>query len=96
MVNILFYSILEVLNIIFNDRLNLIMQKIQSDKKNFRNFSNQWNSVSYLEDFINKFGYLFQVARHNQIEKAHQYIKGLLTLEKGKANPAISGRRRNT
>ena len=62
----------------------------------FENFVNHCNSLSYLEDLINKFVSLLQRARNNQIEKAHQYIKGLLTLEKGKANPAISGRRRNT
>lgn len=62
------------------------MRKIQSDKKNFPNFLNHCKSGSYLEYFVNAFGYLFQVARHNQVKTAHQYIKGLLSLEKGKAN----------
>ena len=70
----------------FNDRLNLIMPKIQSDKKIFRNFSKHCESGNYLEQFINTFKDLFKVARHNQAKTALQYVKGLLTLEKGKAN----------
>lgn len=60
--------------------------KNQSDKKTFQKFANYCISADYLASFVNAFNFLFQVARHNQTTKALQYIQGLLTLEKGKAN----------
>ena len=73
--------------ILFNGiRLNLIMKQIQSDKKNFSLFVKTSKSVNYLNDFINTYRWLFQVHRHNRLETAHQYLKGLLCLPKGKAN----------
>ena len=58
----------------------------QSDKKTFQNLSSHCKSSSCLREFVNAFNLLFQVARHNQTQRALQYIQGLLTLEKGKAN----------
>ena len=69
-----------------NDRLNLIMQEIQSDKKNFENNLKHCETGSYLNTFVHSFESLFQVAQHNQTGMALQYIQGLLKLEKGKAN----------
>lgn len=60
--------------------------KNQSDKKTFQKSSKYCKSASCLDFFVTTFGTLFQVARHNQTPKALQYIKGLLKLEKGKAN----------
>ena len=60
--------------------------KNQSDKKTFQKFVNNCITGRYLDDFAATYKSLFQVARHNQIQRAHQYIQGLLTLEKGKAN----------
>ncbi|MCP4457642.1 MAG: hypothetical protein GY816_06395 [Cytophagales bacterium] len=60
--------------------------KNQSDKKIFQNLSKHCKSSSCLRDFVNSFKLLYQVARHNQTPRALQYIQGLLTLEKGKAN----------
>jgi len=60
--------------------------KNQTDKKTFQNFSNHCKSASYLSNFIFSFNLFFQVARHNRTQTALQYIQGLLTLEKGKAN----------
>jgi SRSO17 transposase len=75
---------------LFNDRLNLIMREIQSDKKNFQKNAKHSNTVSYdkssLGNFIYSYKLLFQVAKHNRTETALQYIQGLLSLEKGKAN----------
>lgn len=62
------------------------MQQILSDKKNFSLFLNATKSVDYLDVFVNSFKSLFQVHRHNRVKTAHQYIKGLFRLEKGKAN----------
>ena len=70
----------------FHDRLNLMMQKIQSDKKICPNFTKYYQSDRYLNNFVNAFQSLFQVARHNQTVTALQYLQGLLRLEKGKAN----------
>ncbi|MCK5279338.1 MAG: hypothetical protein KAK04_12380, partial [Cyclobacteriaceae bacterium] len=41
---------------------------------------------SSLGNFIYSYELLFQVAKHNRTETALQYIQGLLSLEKGKAN----------
>jgi SRSO17 transposase len=75
---------------LFNDRLNLIMREIQSDKKIFQKNAKHSNTVSYdkssLGNFIYSYKLLFQVAKHNRTETALQYIQGLLSLEKGKAN----------
>ncbi len=60
--------------------------KNQSDKKTFKKLVNLSNSISCISKFTTSFKSLFQVARHNQTPKAHQYIQGLLRLEKGKAN----------
>ena len=62
------------------------MQQILSDKKNFSLFLNTTKSVDYLDVFVNSFKSLFQVHRHNRVETAQQYIRGLFCLEKGKAN----------
>lgn len=66
------------------------MYKNQSDKKNFEKSVTCNKSISYgnfpFSDFIYSYKLLFQVARHNQIETALQYVQGLLSLEKGKAN----------
>jgi len=62
------------------------MRKIQSDKKNFQNFLKHCETGSYINDFVNSYNSLFQVARHNQTTTALQYLQGLLRLEKGKAN----------
>jgi len=69
-----------------NDRLSFIPMKSQSDKKTFQNFLIYCKTGSCLRNFVNSFNLLFQVARHNQTKTALQYIQGLLTLEKGKAN----------
>jgi len=60
--------------------------KIQSDKKNFQNLLIHCNTGSWLNHFVYNFECLFQVARHNQTKTALQYIQGLLSLVKGKAN----------
>lgn len=60
--------------------------KNQSDKKTFENLLKHCKPSSYLVVFVDTFKSLFQVARHNQTSTALQYIQGLLTLEKGKAN----------
>jgi len=60
--------------------------KNQSDKKTFQNSSNHCKSASCLEKFTFSFLLFFQVARHNRTQTALEYIQGLLTLEKGKAN----------
>jgi SRSO17 transposase len=60
--------------------------KNQSDKKTFQNLSKHCESASCISSFVDTFNLLFQVARHNQTQRALQYIQGLLTLEKGKAN----------
>ena len=74
----------------FNDRLNLIMREIQSDKKKFEQSIKSCKAGIYdnssLDNFIYSFESLFQVAQHNQTGTAIQYIQGLLKLEKGKAN----------
>jgi len=66
------------------------MRKIQSDKKNFKKSIKGCKAGSYdntsFGNFIYAFKLLFQVARHNQTQRALQYIQGLLKLEKGKAN----------
>ena len=62
------------------------MRKIQSDKKKFVTILKYCKSASCADRFINTFKPLFQVAQHNRVEVAKQYIKGLLRLEKGKAN----------
>jgi SRSO17 transposase len=62
------------------------MRRIQSDKKIFPNFLKHCKSSIYLTEFVNSYHSLFQVARHNQTSTALQYLQGLLTLEKGKAN----------
>jgi len=90
LVNMLKNSILEVYNLLFNYRLNSLMCKNQSDKKIFEKNTNNCNTVSYgkssLDNFIYSYELLFQVAKHNRTEIAIQYIQGLLSLEKGKAN----------
>lgn len=63
-----------------------IQVKNQSDKKTFQNFVNDCDTARCINSFVASFKSLFQVARHNQTPKALQYIQGLLTLEKGKAN----------
>lgn len=66
------------------------MYKNQSDKKKFEKGIKYCKSVvcdkSSLDDFINSYKLLFQLAKHNRTETALQYIQGLLSLEKGKAN----------
>ncbi len=62
------------------------MVKVQSDKKIFQNFINDCKSSSKFHIFLNTFKSLFQVAHHNRLNVANQYIRGLLKLEKGKAN----------
>jgi len=75
---------------LFNDRLNLIMREIQSDKKIFEKIVKSCKAGIYdnasLDNFIYSFESLFQVAQHNRTGTALQYIQGLLKLEKGKAN----------
>lgn len=63
-----------------------IKVKNQSDKKTFPKFSSDWKSARCIRDYVYSFRFLFQVARHNQTHTALQYMKGLLRLEKGKAN----------
>lgn len=74
----------------FNDRLNLIMCKNQSGKKIFEKSTKYCNTSSYdkfsFSDFIYSYKSLFQVGWHNGTGTALQYIEGLLSLEKGKAN----------
>lgn len=60
--------------------------KNQSDKKTFLNFVINSKTGSCVSNFVESFKLFFQVARHNQTPRALQYIQGLLTLEKGKAN----------
>jgi SRSO17 transposase len=62
------------------------MLKIQSDKKIFQSFGKHCKSGSCLTKFVNSYHSLYQVAHHNQTATALQYLQGLLTLEKGKAN----------
>jgi len=66
--------------------LIFIIVKNQSDKKTFQNFSKHCKSSYYLCAYVDTFRSFFQMARHNRIGTALQYIQGLLTLEKGKAN----------
>ena len=58
----------------FNDRLNLIMREIQSDKKIFEKNVKFCNTGSYdkysLGNFIYSYELLFQVAKHNRTETA--------------------------
>ena len=83
----------------FNDRLNLIMYKNQSGKKIFEKSTKSCKSIIYdkssLGNFIYSYKSLFQVARHNRTETALQYIQGLLSLEKGKANMVDVGHKPN-
>ena len=63
-----------------------IALKNQSDKKIFSKSVNHGGSDNCVDDYVNSFFSLFQVAQHNQTPTAIKYIKGLLKLEKGKAN----------
>jgi len=60
--------------------------KNQSDKKTFQKFSNSCKSASCVECFVRSFESFFQVANYNRTGTAFEYIKGLLKVEKGKAN----------
>jgi SRSO17 transposase len=71
---------------LLNSRSIFIQVKNQSDKKTFQNFLSNGKSTDCIDVFVASFKSLFQVARHNQTLRALQYIQGLLTLEKGKAN----------
>jgi len=82
----LLFSILALYNSSVTHRLIFIQVKNQSDKKTFENTLNHSKSGDYLALFVNTFKSQFQVARYNQTPRALQYIQGLMTLEKGKAN----------
>jgi len=66
--------------------LIFIILKKQSVKKTFLKNVNHCKSDSYIQNFVFEFESFFQVARHNRSKIALQYMKGLITLEKGKAN----------
>jgi len=82
----LLFSILALYNSSVTHRLIFIQVKNQSDKKTFENTLNHSKSGDYLALFVKTFKSQFQVARYNQTPRALQYIQGLMTLEKGKAN----------
>jgi len=80
------FSILSLFNLLVTNRSIFIQVKNQSDKKTFEKLLERCKLGNYLSDFVYTLRSLFQVAKHNQTPKALRYIKGLLTLEKGKAN----------
>ncbi len=72
------------------DRLNILMTEIQSDKKILHNSITRCNSINCIDKFLIDFKSLVQVANHNRVDLASQYIRGLLKFEKGKANMPVS------
>jgi SRSO17 transposase len=62
------------------------MDQVQSDKKNFVFSGCKRHIKSALLDYVNGYSIYFRAYRHNNTQTALQYLEGLLSCERGKAN----------